>query len=116
MHAVPAKTEDAAMALRANAITNGQDAAAPLLEIDGLTVQFETEDGPFTAVDDLSFRIAPGETVAVVGESGSGKSVTSLSLTRLIDYSGGRLRQGAIRFRTRDGRVLDLGCAATRSP
>ena len=82
--------------------------AAPLIEVDGLTVQFPTEDGPVTAVEDLGFTIAAGETVAVVGESGSGKSVTSLSLMRLVDYGGGRITRGAVRFRGRDGRVRDL--------
>ncbi|WP_026869728.1 ABC transporter ATP-binding protein [Inquilinus limosus] len=86
-------------------------AAAPLIEVDGLTVQFRTEDGPVTAVEDLSFAIAPGETVAVVGESGSGKSVTSLSLIRLVDYGGGRIVRGAVRFRGRDGQVRDLAQA-----
>ncbi|MGK9166975.1 dipeptide ABC transporter ATP-binding protein [Inquilinus limosus] len=85
--------------------------AAPLIEVDGLTVQFRTEDGPVTAVEDLSFAIAPGETVAVVGESGSGKSVTSLSLIRLVDYGGGRIVRGAVRFRGRDGQVRDLAQA-----
>ena len=61
MHSIPGKTQGDAMASRTSAMTDDQDAAASLLEIDGLTVQFETEDGLFTAVDDLSFRIAPGE-------------------------------------------------------
>jgi glutathione transport system ATP-binding protein len=82
-----------------------------LIEVDGLTVRFRTEDGPVTAVEDLSFAIAPGETVAVVGESGSGKSVTSLSLIRLVDYGGGRIARGAVRFRGRDGKVRDLAKA-----
>jgi len=80
----------------------------PLIKIDGLTVQFASEDGIFTAVDDFSFDISPGETVAVVGESGSGKSVTSLSLMRLIDYAGGKIANGNICFRSRSGRMRDL--------
>ena len=83
----------------------------PLIEVDGLTVQFRTDDGPVTAVEDLGFAIAPGETVAVVGESGSGKSVTSLSLIRLVDYGGGKLASGSVRFRGRDGTVRDLAKA-----
>ena len=86
-------------------------ATAPLIEVDGLTVQFPTDDGIVTAVEDLSFAIAPGETVAVVGESGSGKSVTSLSLIRLVDYGGGKIARGAVRFRGRDGKVRDLAKA-----
>jgi glutathione transport system ATP-binding protein len=80
----------------------------PLLEVANLTVEFPTDDGVVTAVQDLGFTVAPGETLAVVGESGSGKSVTSLSLMRLVDYGGGRIRQGTIRFRRRDGSVRDL--------
>ncbi len=87
------------------------DGAAPLIEVDGLTVQFPTDDGIVTAVEDLSFAIAPGETVAVVGESGSGKSVTSLSLIRLVDYGGGRIASGSVRFRGRDGKLRDLAKA-----
>ncbi|WP_343713904.1 dipeptide ABC transporter ATP-binding protein [Inquilinus sp.] len=86
-------------------------ATAPLIEVDGLTVQFPTDDGTVTAVEDLSFAIAPGETVAVVGESGSGKSVTSLSLIRLVDYGGGKIARGSVRFRGRDGTVRDLAKA-----
>jgi glutathione transport system ATP-binding protein len=79
-----------------------------LLSVEGLSVAFQGEHGPITVVDDVSFSVAPGETVAIVGESGSGKSVTSLSLMRLVDYAGGRITKGAIRFRGRDGRERDL--------
>lgn len=68
----------------------------PLLDIQNLKITFATEDGVVKAVDDVSFSIDSGETVALVGESGSGKSVTALSLARLLPspparYDGGRL-------------------------
>ncbi|WP_395455270.1 ABC transporter ATP-binding protein [Azospirillum melinis] len=84
------------------------DTAPALLSVEGLSVAFDGEHGPLRVVDDVSFTVAPGETVAIVGESGSGKSVTSLSLMRLVDYAGGRIVGGRIRFKGRDGRERDL--------
>ena len=52
----------------------------PLLEVDSLTIAFGTR----TVVDNISFTLAPGETLGLVGESGSGKSATSLALLRLL--------------------------------
>ena len=69
-------------------------AAAPLLTIEGLTVRF----GSTKVIEDLSFSVQPGRTVAVVGESGSGKSVTSLSVMRLADMMGARFDTGRILF------------------
>lgn len=54
--------------------------AEPLLRVSDLTIRF----GDLVAVDQISFSIGAGETVAVVGESGSGKSVSALALTRLL--------------------------------
>ena len=79
-----------------------------LLDISGLTVQFPGDRGPFTAVSGLDLSIVEGETLAVVGESGSGKSVTALAITRLLDYSGGRITAGRIGFRDRAGQLRDL--------
>lgn len=83
-------------------------AELPILEVEHLRVQFTSDSGTTTAVVDESFSIGPGETLALVGESGSGKSVTSLSVMRLVEHGGGKIVNGSIKLRCRDGRVVDL--------
>jgi len=68
-----------------------------LLEVEKLTIAFPGA----TPVKDLSFRVAPGETLALVGESGSGKSLTALSLLRLLPEDA-RMTAGRLRFQDRD--------------
>jgi peptide/nickel transport system ATP-binding protein len=55
-----------------------------LLDVEGLSVRFDTDDGPVHAVDQLSFTLGDGEVLGVVGESGCGKSVSLMSLLRLL--------------------------------
>lgn len=83
-------------------------AELPILEVEHLRVQFTSDSGTTTAVVDESFSIRPGETLALVGESGSGKSVTSLSVMRLVEHGGGKIVNGSIKLRCRDGRAVDL--------
>jgi len=78
----------------------------PLLVVDHLTTVFDTPRGPFAAVDDVSFAIGAGETLALVGESGSGKSATALSILQLIERPG-RIASGRILFKGRD--LVGLG-------
>jgi oligopeptide/dipeptide ABC transporter ATP-binding protein len=73
-----------------------------LLEVEGLRTHFDTSAGIVKAVDDISYEVGDGETVAVVGESGCGKSVGALSILRLIPDPPGRVVGGSIRFRGRD--------------
>ena len=54
-----------------------------LLDVENLTLQFDTDEGRITAVDDVSFHLEAGEVMGLVGESGSGKSVTAKSLMKL---------------------------------
>jgi oligopeptide transport system ATP-binding protein len=75
---------------------------APLLSVRGLSTEFRTERGTVKAVDDVSFDLAAGETLAIVGESGSGKSVTAMSILRLIPDPPGRILAGEVMFDGRD--------------
>jgi len=73
-----------------------------LLEVKNLTTQFFTTAGIVQAVDNVSFDIDEGETVAVVGESGCGKSVSALSILRLIPWPPGKIVSGSIHFAGQD--------------
>ena len=85
----------------------------PLVSIDKLRVEFETNDGVVVGVKDISFAIKPGECVCVVGESGSGKSVSSLALMRLVEFGGGEITNGQLLFDKGDGKVIDLAKQST---
>jgi peptide/nickel transport system ATP-binding protein/oligopeptide transport system ATP-binding protein len=77
---------------------NQMDPGRRLLTVTDLTVSFETDDGIFNAVEQVSFHVDRGETVGLVGESGCGKSVTALSIPRLIPSPPGKIASGEIWF------------------
>jgi peptide/nickel transport system ATP-binding protein len=79
----------------------------PVLEVEALRTVFDLRRAVLTAVDDMSFAVAPGETLAIVGESGCGKSMTALSLMRLVPEPPGRIASGAIRLAGVDLARLD---------
>ena len=68
-----------------------------LLEVDDLSVRFDSDEGAVHAVDRVSFSLAEGEVLAMVGESGCGKSVTAMSLLRLLPASATALGRRALR-------------------
>ena len=92
--------------------------ATPLIEAAGLVKHFPSRDGRglVRAVDDVSFKLWPGETLGIVGESGSGKSTVARLLLRLIEptrgttlFDGedlGRLGMAALRARRRDMQIV----------
>lgn len=78
-----------------------------LLEVRNLKTYFYGENGVIPAVDDVSWSLQRGQTLALVGESGCGKTVSALSVMRLIPIPPGRIVGGEILLRT-DGQVQDL--------
>ncbi|MFY0617008.1 ABC transporter ATP-binding protein [Shimia sp.] len=83
-----------------------------IASIENLRVEFQTKDGPVVGVEDVSFKVNPGETVCIVGESGSGKSVSSLSLMRLVEFGGGDIADGRLLFDRKDQEDVDLSKAS----
>ncbi|MEH6637987.1 MAG: dipeptide ABC transporter ATP-binding protein [Porticoccaceae bacterium] len=73
-----------------------------LLEVNNLSVWFYTRNGIVKAVNDLSFSVDVGQTLAIVGESGSGKSVCCYSLLGLIPCPPGRIESGTADFDGQD--------------
>lgn len=79
----------------------------PLLQVTGLSKRFRRNGETVTAVQDVSFNIAPAETLALVGPSGSGKSTIARLVTRLIEP-----HDGTILFEGED--LLNLKASALR--
>jgi len=73
-----------------------------LLDVQNLVTRFYTEDGTVYAVNDVSFSLDSGESMAIVGESACGKSVSMLSILRLIPTPPGRIEAGKVFFKGRD--------------
>ncbi|MEJ7767534.1 MAG: ABC transporter ATP-binding protein, partial [Chitinophagaceae bacterium] len=70
----------------------------PLLQINHLSVDFQTKGGIVRAVENISLEVKRGEILAIVGESGSGKSVTSLSILQLLATPPANYANGQILF------------------
>src|SRR6202008_4036941 len=78
-----------------------------VLDVKNLQTVFFTNSGLFRAVDDVSFHVSRGETLAIVGESGCGKSVSALSIMRLVPGPPGRIVGGSVTLEGTDLLGLD---------
>jgi len=83
-------------------MSGNREMVAPLLEISRLSVVLDKRRHRFKAVDDLSFRVFPGEILGLVGESGAGKSMTGSAILGLIEpplsISSGEITSDGVRI------------------
>jgi peptide/nickel transport system ATP-binding protein len=86
-------------------------AGEPLLRVEDLRVEFQTEDGVVKAVDGISYEVGHGRTLGVVGESGSGKTVGAMTILGLTRAPGAKIT-GKVIFEGRD--LLSLDAAQLR--
>jgi peptide/nickel transport system ATP-binding protein len=84
----------------------------PLLNVQDLTVSFESGDEDIAITNNVSFQIYPGEVFGLVGESGCGKTVTALALLRLLPMPGGKILSGNAWLRNTN--ILSLSQAEIR--
>jgi ABC-type dipeptide/oligopeptide/nickel transport system ATPase component len=69
-----------------------------ILEIKNLSAEFDSSDGKFLAVNNVSWSIDSGKTLGIAGESGSGKSVSALSVLGLVPNPPGRIVNGQVNY------------------
>lgn len=74
----------------------------PLLSVRNLSIEFPTSAGILRAVDDVTWSVSAGETLAILGESGSGKSVSASAVMDLVDVPPARITGGEILFKGQD--------------
>jgi oligopeptide/dipeptide ABC transporter ATP-binding protein len=86
--------------------------SSPVLEIQGLSVDYQTEQGPLLALRDVNLRVPEGKIIGIVGESGCGKSTLISTIIRLLAPNA-RIRQGSVRFKDED--LLGLSPEQMRS-
>jgi peptide/nickel transport system ATP-binding protein len=100
-------TQRTATAYTPTAVARAGDNAEIVVEVEGLQTYLFTRLGIIKAVDDVSFSVRSGETLAIVGESGCGKTMTALSLMRLVPNPPGRIVGGSIKLDGKDLMALD---------
>ena len=93
-------------------LAEGNPTGAPLLEISGVRIEYQTDAAPFVAADDVTFTIHEGEIFGLAGESGSGKSTIANAILGLLGDAGS-VTAGSVTFKGRD--VLALEGEALRT-
>lgn len=96
---------------KSTARTGGFEGVEPVLSVRDLVVEYRTgqglDDPAHRAVNEVSFDLFPGESIALIGESGCGKTTLGLALLRLLPKLG-LIPSGEVTYRTRDGSLVDL--------
>jgi len=90
--------------------------ATPILEVKNLKTYFFLERGVVKSVNGVDFNLYPKQTLGIVGESGCGKSITSMSIMRLIQSPPGRIVEGEILLKRKDGDAVDIVKLDPRGP
>ena len=85
-----------------------------LLKVENLSVHFQSGRGVVHAVDNVSFEVKPGETLALVGETGCGKSVTARSILKLVPEPPGKYASGTVELSQKDKPVIDILSAPSK--